>query len=328
MSINQFPNIEKGLYKMENKRLCVKVKFFAQTHRLYGIVLILMGEDNSFIENLLVNLSSYSIFYNQVHQDSSFQDFYRITLDTKETLHSHKKNFFRIKKQIEDNFFLMEKTTSKGVRIKDISEIEDEIGITLRKSVNDKRIVVFASLEQLDSAVYAGAKLETERELVSEQKEEEEAAPTGLIDDESNFFSIPPEGVLINCAPVIAPIGGTPINSLREGDKIQILFGVSSSDYVKSDFKSGKDESKNYDIREATVVRRTFEDKLEKILVSIDETTYGKIEESESFNIKLVQGKKVADQKSNRMSFRLILLLVMLIFILLGSIIALLVAMQ
>ena len=315
-----------GISSGGGKRLCIKVKFFAQTTRLYGIAVILVGEDDSYIEEAMLNLSTFSVSYNQIHRESSFEDFYKITADAKETLHSHQKNYFRIKNAIEKEFALRDKMSKRRGKSKDISEVEEDIKEIIRRSISDKKIVIFAAFEEITNEALAKMQIERQKKqdeeiqkrVEADQAEQEEE----IIED---FFAVD-EGVnLVDCAPVVSPVGGVPIVDLKEDDRILVIYGIRNEVFDKKN-PNPKDISgpQKRDIRECSVVRSGVEDGLFKVLVMFDEKLYGKIEEAESVKIKTIfQAKPKVVEKKKRPSKILLILLATLVTILLGAVVVL-----
>lgn len=302
--LSDIKNSKGRVFSTGNKRLCIKVKFFAQTTRLYGIAVILVGEDDSYIEEAMLNLSTFSVAYNKIHRESSFEDFYKLTSDSKETLHSHQKNYFRIKNALEKELTLRDKLSKRRGKSKDIAEVEEDIKEIIRRSISDKKIVIFAAFEEITSEALSEMQEDRQKKHDEEiQKRVEEEQSEESQDDAVDFFWVDEGIALVDCAPMVAPVGGVPITELKEDDRILVIYGIRSEVYDKK-----PDEPKGVlsnappkrDIRECSVVRSGVEDGLFKLLVKFDEKLYGKIEEAESVKIKTVfqsQPKEVVKKR-------------------------------
>ena len=168
----------------------------------------------------------------------------------------------------------------KYARKGDIQPILDAVTPQLHRAFYDKKIEVdlgieFVSSLDLDSFIHSLTK--------PNKQDEKPAAPKG-----DSFFQIGSEKTLVECLPVLSPIGGIPISLLRAGTEIMVRLDPSTplGAQYNQIFGLIKDDGRHKP-RAAQVEAIHSGEKEYKILVHFEKNIYGKIVETEPIKLRL-----------------------------------------
>ena len=297
--------------------LCINLKFFVQSARIYGIATILLDEEEYLVNDLFLNLSTFSLNYNKIHRESNFYQFYEIiTENLKETLRSQQKNYFRVKNAVQKNLKIGEKIKKQKGHLPKISIVEEEMKEILRDCISAKNINIIGSFERIEKKIISELqnKQESAKELEIQKKiniDKDLLDKELLENDQNNPFQ--EELNLIKCTPIVSPICGTPIGELVKGETILVIYGDMPQIHYKN-----KLDKRNYEIQKALIVKTEYTENLFKLTVVTSEKLHGIIEERENIKVKTVdfpeKKETVIVQKYFSDSLKLVVFLIRLIF--------------
>lgn len=178
-------------------------------------------------------------------------------------------------------------------RKNDVANLVHQVYPFLSRSLYDKKLemdlgIEFTSQQDLDQAV-------TSKKMEAENPQAELKLPT---EPQDEFFSIGEDKVLLDCHPVLSPVTGVPVSSLKPG--LEVMVRIDNNSVVGNKYNSmlnlvGEDGK----IMPTKAVVESYKPSPEghKILLNINGNVYGKIVETEGVKIKLFEATEVKDAK-------------------------------
>ncbi|BBM89816.1 hypothetical protein COTS27_01525 [Spirochaetota bacterium] len=229
-----------------NSYTAIKVKFFAQDRKIYGIFLLIYPPGGNYCEKSFLVLTTYSLEYNLLGANSSFKDFFNATYKISKEKMSFQNINFKLKNALEKDFSIIE-TSAKTSKLKDILEIEQELKSILRKNMSDKRITNFTFIEHIDEETYHDFfQIELHKENNPNKILPPSSSATSPATEVSIFeeINIPSRTKLISVSLILAPVEGKSIFDLNPDDRIAVIISNPTADTSEKKLEAHKKEHK------------------------------------------------------------------------------------
>ena len=182
----------------------------------------------------------------------------------------------------------------KAQRQKQLSNIGDILKPYFSRVMFDKGILIEVNTELVLKQDIDDSNLREEN-----KPHHEFSSSPNLGTHGDDFFNVS-NGTLFSCAPVVAPVNGTPIFNLRVGDQIMVKLLKSNAyeEKLKNLFKIITSNSDSPYVP-AKIVKIRKEENEYSILVKIENKVFGKIFETEQIKIKTQQNKDTDNFNDN-----------------------------
>jgi len=198
----------------------------------------------------------------------------------------------------------------------DNSVVREIIGYHEKKNLNRIRDMVFSEISRILFDKHLILNVDTEFILLHEveefmNKKTTRDAPEKekTIAAADNFFVLKDGGTLIPCAPLLGPVTGVPIFTLKAGQEIMIRIDNTSElgNKYNNYFNLIDEDGKIRPIK-ARIAAIKSDNEGHKLLVHIQESIYGKIVETEQIKVKLFAEDEDQAEKTDN-AYRLYLVI-------------------
>ena len=244
----------------------LKGKFLSTESNIYGIFLFEYYERTNILQRVELQLSNYSIFYQNCNETTSIPDYLKIVVDIRESISSHRALYIRMKSYIQKNL------SFNGLKIDKPDGVMDmklEVDKVIKRALMEKKINIMCFVERMPFHEYCRLIEENNTKPVKKKHK--------------GIFDIDPNYKLINCYPVVAPVEGVPIFSIKENDTIFVKITKKDLPFFQIDHNSEQNDL----VVKGTISKVEFHGGSCSILLYFKDNIYGKLIETENIKLKI-----------------------------------------